>query len=510
MNNHLFDKYKNSIYGFKEFNKLVLNMPRHEFRSMNIEFVKSLAEILREVQKYYSYDDKLTIVKLYTYFHKYLTVHPEARHNVEPFIISLFNFSCIGTEEVEKYYKDNDGQARNFRHLVEIMRLWGLIDDDKELSNRINSKVCDEFCSLRLDEIDGLRSRMISMDIEDNSFFISLKNISSKISDGTIFSYKPASVILRYIKQINRPVSKFEIANLLAIIPQDCKNGDDLFDNAIEIGKSLPANIREHQGWFFGYMGWHDSLGHDFIYGSSQAPTFKFNSFIIFMKSLGLLSENDDESLELTAYSQEILNDIIPPEIAELDRYIKIAEESYSDKDLAALIISNVKPSLLRYASQNDDFIKAMNRRSLSHPIYIKGKKVRSRLIAELSKVRANYTCQVGGTPTFRDNKGNVYVEAHHIIEFNGEDGPDIVENLLVINPYYHDLIHHACKEDLYDFYDTLRKRNIITLDTFKNMIDTYGCLEPKHIQSLYNKHLITQVERQSLILYIKESTRVS
>ena len=45
----------------------------------------------------------------------------------------------------------------------------------------------------------------------------------------------------------------------------------------------------------------------------------------------------------------------------------------------------------------------------------------------ELSKIRANYTCQVSGLPTFKDSKGNNYVESHHIIEFNGEDGPDII-----------------------------------------------------------------------------------
>ena len=87
---------------------------------------------------------------------------------------------------IKNYYNNNDGKARNFRHLVEIMRLWGLIDDDDELSNVINYEVCDEFFKLKSTEIEGLRAKMMGMDIIDNSFFISLSNINAKIRNSSI------------------------------------------------------------------------------------------------------------------------------------------------------------------------------------------------------------------------------------------------------------------------------------------------------------------------------------
>lgn len=499
---NMFDKYKNTHDGFEAFNKLVINMPRHAFGSMNIDFVKELAMILSNIEVS---DERLTIVHLYYLIHNLFITKPSVCEITPRFILQLFDFSLITEDEVKKYYNSNDGKARNFRHLVEIMRLWGLLDDSKELSNIINYKVCDEFFKLDSKEIEGLRSRMMGMDIMDNSFFISVNSISTKIRNKTIFSYKPATAILTYMKEINRAVSKFEIANLLGIITPECVSSQEIMDNALKLGKSFPENIKEHQKYFFNYMNWIDENGKQFVYKNSQAPHFKFNSFMLFMENVGLVKmTSDNEAFVLTEYSEALLKENIPIEIVELERYIDIAENAHSDKDLADLIIYNIKPSLLCYAAQNEKFINAMNKRSLTHPKRDnRGKKIRSKLIAELSKIRANYTCQVSGLPTFKDSKGNNYVESHHIIEFNGEDGPDIIDNLLVISPLYHSLIHHAGSEDLYDFYDTLRKKNIINIDLFKNMIDNYNCLEEKHIRSLYNKHLITKIEYNELTKYI-------
>ena len=502
MKEDLFSKYKGSREGFDEFNKLVINMPRHEFTSMNIEFVKLLASILINIKC--DYTKKLTIIELYYLIHTFLLNNLEISNK---FVLQLFDLNLKSEQDIKNYYNDNEGKGRNFRHLVEIMRMWGLIDEDTELSNLINYDACKEFIKLKSNEMEGLRSRMMGMDIVDNSFFISLSNISSKIRNKTIFSYKPAAAILKYIKSMNRPVSKFEISNLLAIITPECTSEFEVFDNALEIGKMLPNNIKEHKSWFFKYMNWIDENGKEFIYGSSQAPTFKFNTFILFLKDLDLVLEQDDEAIVLTDYSKRILEESIPPEIVELERYVDIAENSYTDKELADLIIYNTKPSLLYFAAQNNEFIDAMNRRTLQHPKYdFKGRKVRNKLIAELSKVRANYTCQVSGLPTFKDSKGNNYVESHHIIEFNREDGPDIIDNLIVISPLYHSLIHHAGKEDLYDFYDTLRKKSIVTLDTFKRMIDNYNCLKEKHIRALLDKKLITRIEYNELLQYIEKN----
>ena len=140
----------------------------------------------------------------------------------------------------------------------------------------------------------------------------------------------------------------------------------------------------------------------------------------------------------------------------------------------------------------------------MSHPKYDKnGKRTRSKLLAELSKARLNYNCQIGGIPPFKDYRGNYYVESHHIIEFNREDGPDIIDNLLVINPYYHQLIHHAGPEDLTKFYLMLREKNIVTVELFKKMIDDYNCLKYKHLKALLRKRLINKDEFNYLLNYI-------
>ncbi len=385
--------------------------------------------------------------------------------------------------------------------------MWGLLENAPSPKKVIiNRNVCQEFFMINKDTLESLRAKIISMDISDNPMFQSSRCVK-KISKKKIFSYKPAINILRYMKEINRPVSQFELANLFGIIIPEYTNENDIYKNAISIGKQLPNSLNEHQKWFFEYMNWKTADGKLYRYGSSQAPTFKFKTFLLFMKDLNLIQQTDKNIFILTKYSIDLLNEDIPAEVVELERYIKIAENESADKELADLILYNIKPSLLQYAAQNENFIKAMNRRSLTHPlINKKGKKVRNRLIAELAKIKANYTCQISKKPTFKDEKGNNYVESHHILEFIGEDGPDIIENILVISPFYHSLIHHACKEDLKDLYMTIRANNIINLNTFKNMIDEYNCLNLSHIFKLYEKGLITKLEYTELCDYLKNN----
>lgn len=493
----MFDNYKNEYEQFCEFNKLVINMPRHQFGQMNVLFAKDLAIVLDGI--FVPCDMELTIVNLYTLVHSYLN---KFKPNVSEFIYGLFDLES----DAYQYYRNNDGKARDFRHLVMIMRMWGMLEHDEKHKNKINYDVCQEFFTLNVNEQQGLRAKLIGMDIIDNPMFITLDLIKDRIRQKNNFSYKPAISILKYIKEINRPVSQFEISNLLGIIVPNICSSDELFDNAIKIGKQMPNNISEHQTWFFKYMNWYDEYGNLFRYTSSQAPHFKFNSFLLFMEDLNLIKKLPDESFVLTPYSEELLREDIPVEVAELERYINIAEKSYSDKDLADLILYNIKPSLLKYAAQNEDFITAMNFRSIRNPKYQKGKKVRNRLIAELAKVKANYTCQISNKPTFKDTKGNNYVESHHIIEFNGEDGPDIIDNLLVISPFYHSLLHHACDEEITNLYDHIRKNNIVTIETFKNMYDKYQCIEEKHIKCLLQKKLISNIEFNELKEYITQN----
>ena len=494
---NMFDKYKNGYEQFCEFNKLVINMPRHQFGKMNILFAKDLAIVLDGILV--PSNMELTIINLYVLVHSYLN---KFKPNISEFIYGLFDLEA----EPYQYYRSNDGKARDFRHLVMIMRMWGMLEPDENQINKINYNICKEFFTLNENEQEGLRAKIIGMDIIDNPMFITLDLIKDRIKKNKNFSYKPAISILKYIKEIARPVSQFEISNLLGIIAPSAHSSNELFDNAIKIGKQMPNNILEHQNWFFKYMNWYDEYGNLFRYKSSQAPHFKFNSFLLFMEDLNLIKKLPNESFVLTAYSEKLLKENIPAEVVELEKYISIAEESYSDKDLADLILYNIKPSLLKYVAQNEDFITAMNFRSINNPKYQKGKKVRNRLIAELAKIKANYTCQISKKPTFKDIKGNNYVESHHIIEFNGEDGPDIVDNLLVISPFYHSLLHHACEEEIVNLYDHIRKNNIVNIEMFKKMYDKYHCIEEKHIEYLLQKKLISTIEFNELKEYITKN----
>ena len=498
----MFENYKGTIEGFETFNTSVLNMPRHEFATMNVMFVKSLALLIDGISL--NDDEEVNDKKLYLLIHQYLLNGYD--ESIPDYIIGLFNLSLMDTYSIYKYY--DEAQGRKFRHLVDVMKMWGLLENAQSPKKVIvNRNVCQEFFMISEDTLESLRTKIIAMDISDNSMFQSLRCIKKISGNGNIFSYKPAINILRYMKEINRLVSQFELSNLLGIVIPEYTSENDLYSNAINIGKQMPENLSEHQKWFFEYMNWKNDDGKLYVYASSQAPSFKFNSFLLFMKDLNLIEETDEGVFALTQYSIDLLNEDIPVEVVELERYINIAETADADKELAELILYNIKPSLLQYAAQNEEFIKAMNRRSLAHPIFNKnGKKFRNRLIAELSKIKANYTCQISKKPTFKDERGNNYVESHHIIEFNGENGPDIIDNLLVISPFYHSWIHHACKEDVHDLYRTIRMNNIITLDTFKNMIADYNCLDSSHIRILYEKGLITKLEYGELCEYLENN----
>lgn len=494
----LYDNYKGSIEGFEKFNVLVMNMPRHQFAKMDISFIKELASLLNNLVLDPS--DKITYPDIYCAMHEFILFNKPT--DLSEYIFELFDFSLIEKKSIkDNYDKDNGKIGRKFRHLTEIMKMWNMLNED----NTINYEVCEEFFSLDIKELSSIRSKIIGMDIIDNNFFTTLKPIKARIIDNTIFSYKPAISIIKYMKEVNRPVSSFELSNLLGVILPEFKTSDELYDNAITIGKMMPDNIDKQQDWFFKYMNWEHSSGNYFQYVPSQDPEFKFKTFLLFMKDLDLINIKDEKSYILTDHSLELLSEKdIPAEVIELEKYISYAEKSNVDKDLADLILYNIKPSLLGYVAKNDKFIIAMNHRSLKYPKYDgKGKKIRNRLIAELAKIKANYTCQISQKPTFKDIKGNNYVESHHIVEFNGEDGPDIVDNLLVISPFYHSLIHHACDQEIFELYDHIRKNNIITIKMFKDMYDEYKCFDTTHVMRMLEKHLITKIEYEELVNYI-------
>ena len=186
--------------------------------------------------------------------------------------------------------------------------------------------------------------------------------------------------------------------------------------------------------------------------------------------------------------------------IADLEKLL-IAVDNYSgdNSELNDLILYQRNPELLKLAKDDPNFIEKMNWRSLRNPIIVNGKRTRNRLIAELAKIQADYKCQYANRHIFKMPNGKYYCEAHHIIEFSTEQGPDITLNLVVLGPEAHMIAHHACKEDKNDFYMQLAKNGVLNIARFKDMISTYHCLTKDQLEILYNKHIITLSEKQEL-----------
>lgn len=95
---------------------------------------------------------------------------------------------------------------------------------------------------------------------------------------------------------------------------------------------------------------------------------------------------------------------------------------------------------------------------------------------------------------------GKYYCEAHHIIRFSDQDGPDITENMVVLGPEAHMIVHHACKEDVTNLYIQLIKNGAIKYEQFERMATIYHCLTKEHITILFDSCIITQLEKEKLL----------
>lgn len=491
-------RYMGSLANFDKFHNEVINMPRDHFDGTNIEKVRTLSGYLlltegdfngREV----NYKQIMEAIKSYLYVGivpKYRDVTLEDRY-----------FKYIN---IDVHYEK---EGRMFRHLMSFCTFWGLIKSVSRQKKIIDFAKCKEYY-LAADEllIPIARNNIILFNINSNDFIDSLSGIRVNKS---LANYRPAYGILSYIKQIGRPVTKFELSILLGRI-DSLQQERDIINRALAIGRILPTNKTEQQERFFRGMNWKNSDGTLFRYASSQQPDFKFNTFILLLESLGLIAINVvDSTYTLTQYSEDILSDNISFLIADLESLIERidADQTSVNGELNNLIIAQRNPELLALAKQDEGFIKKMNKRSLEKPRFDdKGKKVRNRLIAELAKIQAEYKCQYANRHIFQLPDGKYYCEAHHILRFSDENGPDITNNLIVLGPEAHMLIHHAVADAVTDAYMTLRLNNVITYERFEEMVKVYHCLDDNQINLLYNKKIITAQERDNLLTCFQQS----
>ncbi len=270
----------------------------------------------------------------------------------------------------------------------------------------------------------------------------------------------------------------------------------EILERALEIGKQFPKSQRMQLTQFFDNMNWIDKSGKQYVYANSQAPYFKFKSYLLLMEAFNLISINKDDTCELTEYANNILADDISYLISDLQNLVnKIGTEEDDNAKLNDLILYQRNPELMELAKSDKNFFIKMNKRSLENPIYDKGKRVRNRLISELAKIEVDYMCQYAMRHIFKMPNGKYYCESHHILEFSRESGPDITNNLLILGPEAHKLLHHANNDEIENAYLQLIKNGALNLNRFKEMINIYNCLTEKHIDILSNKKIITKLE---------------
>lgn len=495
-----FHQYANSITNFEKFHNEVINMPRPSFSELGdpIKLLKSLASYISLIDP--DFFDKPTNLK---------EIYRKIYFNYKNGIVPTHNRNLA----FEKRYLNRDEsfddlyeiEGRMYRHYMEYCLFFGIL---KDAGSRVKKIIdIDSINELLLtpDErlFDVFRNKLLDININKNDFIKNLNNIKLKNNA----DYRPARAILRYINELNRKCTDFEISVLLGRV-DDLQTENEILSRAVAIGKILPAeDIQSQIKMFFGSLGWKSSDNNFYEYGDSQEPYFKFKAFLLFMRSFNLINYDGTSNLiSLTDYSKELVKADIPMEVLDLQKLIGMVDDDSEDTNKLMDIILRKRTETITKAIQSDgELIVKCNQRNIRNPIIKNGKRQRSRFIAELAKIKCNYLDEITKKPTFEGKNGKNYVEAHHIIEFSTEDGPDITDNLVCLGPQNHSLIHHGSDGAVSEFYRTCQTRGVLTFDRFKSICVKYRCLTHKHVVILEHKKMISKTDAEELNLLIDE-----
>ena len=492
-----YKKYMNTKDGFDLFHNEVINIPRDAFSTAGLEKLKILSGYLLITEGCLdkdgnNYKEILNSISLNLHSGDLLydVVRDEELEN------NYFNYTNL-----DAHY---DIQGRMFRHLMELCELFDLIESISRQKKIINYTRCKQyFLSDSNTLIPIARNDILALNINNNPLINNLQGI--EITPNS--NYRPAFGILSYIKNINRPVTKFEISVLLGRV-DDLKTEEEIISRALEIGKLLPTTQQEQINYFFNSMGWVEN-NRLYVYANSQEPFFKFNVFIIFLEKFDLIKQDlINDTFVLTAYAQELIKDSSTMIVKDLEKLVESIQNYTTDNSiLNDLILYQRNVELLDAIKNYPDFVQSVNKRSLDNPIYdANHRRVRNRLIAELAKIQVDYVCQYTQKKPFKTPDGSYYCEAHHIIEFNREHGPDITNNLVVLGPDPHMRIHHGSKEVVEDTFTTLNRNGAISINQFKEMITYYHCLDEGQINALYNKSAITEQDKEELLTLLNNN----
>ena len=484
--------YRASQAGFERFHNEVINMPRDHFSDMGLQKVRVLAGYLLLTENRLSplgasYEDIMGCIANELQIGHYPHYRDQQLENRY--------FAC---RNPRAQYKSSEG--RMFRHLMGLCLFFGLLASKSKTKKVCCYDKCREYYLSENQEllIPVARNNMVMLNINSNDFIRSLRGITVQKSA----DYRPTYAILRYIQQIGRGASKFELSVLLGRV--DRLQGEaEILERALKVGRLLPRAEPEQVAWFFNGMQWKYPSGAHFAYAASQQPYFKFNSYLLLLESLELIRYSPaSAAYSLTGYAQTLLADDVSYLVADLENLLRVVDDYSGDNStLNDLILYQRNPELLRLAQADPAFIEKMNKRSLKNPIIGRdGKRQRSRLIAELAKILADYKCQYAQRPIFKMPNGKYYCEAHHILQFGTEDGPDITNNLVVLGPEAHKIIHCACKEEAEDVFIQLRANGALDLSRFREIITVYHCLTAEQVEILYARRVVTSREKAELL----------
>lgn len=503
MSNVVAESYKNytsSKYNFEQFHNQVLNMPRPTFRE-----IPSIIKLMKAIASYVLLIDSDKLSNPIGIKDIYREIFDNYKKNVVPDSNRSEEFEnryLNRTESFEFLYSDAGKCGRMFRHYMALFTFFGYF----KIGDSVNSRIADidSLTELKLTSekilYDVLRGRLLEVNINNNPFISVMGLKINKESD-----YRPCRAILRYCKELNRKATDFEIAVLLGRI-DEVQNENEILSRAIKIGNVLPITREDQEKYFFGCMGWKNGAKVKFEYQSSQNPEFKFKTFLILMDTFNLIkydyvSRSTPHTIELTDYSKEIIKQDIPMEVVDLQNLLNMIDDQNEDSNtLSDLILRKRTDTITKAIHEDGLLVEKLNKRNLYYPTIKNNRRVRSKLISEVAKIKADYLDEVTLRNTFEGKNGKNYVEAHHIIEFNGEDGPDITDNLICLGPQNHSLIHHGSTNAVDDFYNTCKSRGVLSFDRFKGFVTKYQCLSKEHIKILLAKKIISKFDAQELV----------
>ena len=501
-----YQKYYQKTNLFDSFHNDVINMPRDHFSTSKLKQLRYLSAYFlllknKLPEKGTTYKEILKRlieeIKNGTYPKEHLR---DIEFENQYLIIDIY-FDKVYKDKIKEHPEHGGlGVGRMFRHLAEFASIFGLINNLSKNRKTINYDRCEQL--IAVDEeavIILLRNFFVFINVKNNSYF----RITQ--SNGIIYDYRPTIAILNYIKAMGRSCTDFEISFLLGRLDSDFTHENLIFSRAIAVGKNLTERTEEQIREIFNSLGWHNNLTNEvMIYKTSQQPEFKFKVYLLCMKEFNLI-EYDNKTISLTKYSEELLAKLVTPEIIDLENLLDSISSSKIDEEVIESIIRTEMQELKSKILESEDFIIKLNKYSLQiQSISNSKKKIRSNIISEAAKIISDYKDALGDV-TFTDKKGRHYVESHHIIYFNGEDGPDITENLITLSPNNHTKIHRADDSEVVEMIIKLRSMNMINLDRFIKMVEIYNCLNVSHVESLHNKHIINSNEKIALLELIKK-----